>query len=169
MDLPHDLIIALSAYPALFYFEKSIKRMRISRRINEFTSIIEIVMRKPEAKRRGYSSRNRLQFVPGGSAFFSVLRRLIDQAQESIHIQVYIFLDDKTGNEIGDALIDAARRNINVYLLVDGYGSRKLSKSFIAKIKDAGISFSFFFTNYFRAVSFTSADDFIIRYLWSTA
>jgi cardiolipin synthase len=94
--------------------------------------------------KRGYFRKNSVKLIRGGSRFFSELKELIDNATHSIHLQVYIFLDDTTGKYIGDALINARRRGVDIYLLVDGYGSRKLSESYIEELKREGIHFRFF-------------------------
>lgn len=69
---------------------------------------------------------------------------LINNAQESIHLQTYIYDDDETGLMVADALKAAVKRNVSVYLLADGYASQQLSKSFISEIRHAGIHFRFF-------------------------
>ena len=58
----------------------------------------------------GYSARNRVQLVKGGRDYFLLLKKLINKATHSIHLQFYIFLDDETGKEIIEALKSAARR-----------------------------------------------------------
>lgn len=93
---------------------------------------------------RRYFRKNSVELIRGGSSFFLELKGLIDNANHSIHFQVYIFLDDSTGKYIGDALISASRRGVKIYLLVDGYGSRKLSESYIEELKREGIHFRFF-------------------------
>lgn len=45
---------------------------------------------------------------------------------------------------MGDALIQAARRNVDVYLLVDGYASQNLSTTFIDSLVSSGVHFRFF-------------------------
>lgn len=95
-------------------------------------------------KQTGYSLRNRVRLVQGGRDYFETLLELIRSAKESIHLQTYIFAEDETGSRVIDALQDAAARRVQIYLLVDGYGSRELSRSFMHKMKDAGIHFRFF-------------------------
>ncbi len=93
-----------------------------------------------------YSTRNKVKLVRGGKPYFDCLLRMIETAQESIHLQVYIFDDDETGKQVADALKAAVKRNVKVYLLADGYASKGMSKSFINTIKEAGIQFRFFNT-----------------------
>lgn len=89
-------------------------------------------------------SRNRVKLLRGGKPYFDCLLQLIENATESIHLQVYIYDDDETGKLVANALKAAVRRNVQVYLLVDGYESRRMSRSFISDLKQAGIHFRLF-------------------------
>jgi cardiolipin synthase A/B len=100
--------------------------------------------KKGKRSRDEYLQNNRVKLVHGGKEFFQLLKKLIEQAKHSIHFQIYIFDEDKAGNYIANALIKAAKRNVAVYLLVDGYASQKLSKEFRTKLGEAGIQFRFF-------------------------
>lgn len=95
-------------------------------------------------QKQGFTSSNRARLVHGGKEFFSYLKKLIDSARHTIHFQTYIFSDDKTGTFIANALIEAAKRKVQVFLLVDGFASQSLSKEFIQNLKDEGIRFRFF-------------------------
>ena len=91
-----------------------------------------------------YTTHNRVQLIRGGSAYFKQMEEMIDASVYSVHLQVYIFDEDETGNRIADALIRAAKRNVHVYLLVDGYASQGLSDGFALRLKEAGVHFSYF-------------------------
>ncbi|MBK8845886.1 MAG: hypothetical protein IPO27_04635 [Bacteroidetes bacterium] len=71
-----------------------------------------------------------LKLVHSGEDYFLCLRNIITKAKHEIHIQVYIFENDSIGLDIADELINAANRQVKVYILVDGYGSAKLPDSF---------------------------------------
>ena len=71
-----------------------------------------------------YTSRNRISLVYSGEDYFSLLLKLIDKAKQTIHLQVYIYDNDETGKQVGDALKAAAKRGVAVYLHVDGYASQ---------------------------------------------
>ena len=88
-----------------------------------------------------YSLHNIVKLVRGGQDYFDLLETLIVEAKYSIHVQVYIFDEDETGKRIARALIEAAVRGVKVYILVDGYASKNLSKDFIDNLLRAGISF----------------------------
>jgi cardiolipin synthase A/B len=91
-----------------------------------------------------FTHHNTVSLIRCGEPYFSTLTRLINEAQHSIHLQVYIFEEDETGSSIAEALIAAANRGVTVYLLVDGYASKDLTTSFIDKLRSAGIHFRFF-------------------------
>lgn len=95
-------------------------------------------------KTAGSTARERLQLIKGGKEYFELLIELIGKAEHSIYFQTYIFADDETGTEVAAALEAAAKRNVFVSLLVDGFASRDLSKSFITNLKDVGIEFKMF-------------------------
>lgn len=82
--------------------------------------------------------------IRGGRGYFDLLKKLINGAEHLIHFQFYIFEPDKTGREIADVLIAAAKRDVKVYVLLDAYGSQKLSKSIIEEFRAAGIHFRWF-------------------------
>jgi len=92
----------------------------------------------------GYTQHNRVRLVHGGKDYFTTLVQMIDQAQSLIHLQTYIYEGDETGRMVSDALIRAARRNVQVYILLDGYASQDLPRQFIHEWKAAGIRFRWF-------------------------
>lgn len=91
-----------------------------------------------------FTTPNKVQLIRAGSQYFELLLHLISEAQESIHLQVYIFDTDETGKLVGAALMKAAVRKVRVYVLVDGYASRGLEESFIKELEESGIHFRFF-------------------------
>lgn len=91
-----------------------------------------------------YTQHNTAKLIRGGKEYFSILKDLIDNAQHTIHLQVYIFDEDETGTLIAEALMAAARRGVSVFLMPDGYASQHLSASFIHQLEQAGIHFRFF-------------------------
>ncbi len=91
-----------------------------------------------------YSSHNQVQLVRGGHDYFQVLFRMVEEAKFSIHLQIYIFENDETGIAVADALMKAAKRGVQVYLLLDGYASQHLPDEFIATLKANGVQFRWF-------------------------
>jgi cardiolipin synthase len=93
----------------------------------------------------GYSTKNIGRLIRGGGPYFDQLQHLIDHARESIHLQVYIYADDETGQTVTEALIRAAERGVHVFLLLDRYASsRSLSQATIARLQAAAVNFRWF-------------------------
>lgn len=100
--------------------------------------------RKKKRSSAHYNSHNRVNLVRGGKGYFDCLLDMINGATESIHLQTYIYDNDETGHKVADALKEAVKRKVEVYLLVDGYASKSISKAFVKEFHDAGIHFRFF-------------------------
>jgi cardiolipin synthase len=100
--------------------------------------------RKKKRSAAQYSSSNRVNLVRGGKGYFDCLLDMINGATESIHLQTYIYDNDETGHKVAAALKEAVKRKVEVYLLVDGYASKSISKAFVKEFHDAGIHFRFF-------------------------
>jgi len=97
------------------------------------------------ALKSGYTTHNSIELIRGGAPYFNVLERLINEAAESIHFQMYIFEADETGKRVADALIKAAKRGVKIYMLLDGYASRTFGlSSLLDDLKKAGILFRWF-------------------------
>lgn len=101
----------------------------------------------PAQRKKGvtaYTDNNYVKLIRAGKEYFDTLIQLIHNAKESIHLQSYIYDDDETGLLVADALKKATERKVEVYVIVDGYASQVLSRSFIKEIRQAGIHFRFF-------------------------
>ena len=95
-------------------------------------------------KASGYSVQNKIKLVRGGKPYFDQIIEMINRAKEIIQFQVYIFDYDETGKAVAEALMAAAKRKVQVYLMADGYASQKLPRSFIHEAEQSGIHFRFF-------------------------
>ncbi|MEY4931523.1 MAG: hypothetical protein RI909_2247 [Bacteroidota bacterium] len=87
---------------------------------------------------------NPMRLVRSGFEYFDLLAHLIRTAEKIIHLQVYIYEDDETGKLIANELIDAAKRGVKVFVVVDGYASQDLSNEFIHRLESSGVQFRFF-------------------------
>jgi len=85
-----------------------------------------------------------VRLIYSGNDYFDTLEPLLQSAKQTIHLQTYIFEDDETGNRVATALKEAAKRGVEVFMILDGYGSRSLSEKFVAELRLAGIHFRFF-------------------------
>src|SRR4030095_5548328 len=88
-----------------------------------------------------YSLHNSVKLLRGGQEYFGKLEEMIESSKSSIFLQTYIFDEDETGKRVGQTLINAAKRGVHVYVLVDGYASKNLSKEFVNLLIKSGIRF----------------------------
>lgn len=84
------------------------------------------------------------EILRGGPSYFRRYIRLIEEAKSEIHLQIYTFENDSTGILVQRALIRAANRGVQVYLVLDGFGSGHLPNRFLRRFYDAGIQVRFF-------------------------
>ena len=95
-------------------------------------------------KIENYYPADEVQLVYSGNDYFDKLIQLIRSARSIIHFQTYIFDNDTTGRLIADELKLSAGRGVNVYMLLDAFGSKELSKKFITDLQRAGVQIRFF-------------------------
>lgn len=81
-----------------------------------------------------------------GDQFFPALAERIDQARHHVHIEFYIWRDDARGREMLEHLASAARRGVEVRLLLDRVGCFRLWRSHFAPLVAAGGKFTWFRT-----------------------
>jgi cardiolipin synthase len=82
---------------------------------------------------------NQITPLPNGAVYFPAIETAIDQASQEIYLEAYIYQNDAAGQRIADALKRAARRGVNVYVLIDGYGSKDLPRSVLDRLRADGV------------------------------
>ncbi|WP_426095484.1 phospholipase D-like domain-containing protein [Flavobacterium sp. DSR2-3-3] len=87
---------------------------------------------------------NNLELVYSGEDYFSRLEVIILEAQSQIHLQMYLFENDATGKRIVNALKEAALRNVEIYILLDGLGSLSFPAELLEDLKYSGVNIRFF-------------------------
>jgi cardiolipin synthase len=92
---------------------------------------------------------NRLELIETGQERFGLLLSLIAQAQSSVRMLMYMFNPDRDGDVVRDALTAAARRGVEVKLLIDGFGSAA-TPEFFTELSDAGGQYCVFNPSYGR-------------------
>lgn len=80
---------------------------------------------------------NRLELIESGEERFRLLLRLIAEARTSVRMLMYMFNPDRDGDAVRNALTEAARRGVDVKLLIDGFGSAATPK-FFTELAQAG-------------------------------
>jgi cardiolipin synthase len=91
-----------------------------------------------------------VRLIFGGTEFYTELGRRISEAREHIHIEFYIFSDDSRGQELLELLVAAAKRGVEVRLLLDGVGCLGTPARFFKPLREAGGQFAWFRTSSIR-------------------
>jgi len=83
---------------------------------------------------------NRGHLLPEGDPVIDALVRDIDGAEDHVHLSFYIWLPDRNGTRVAEALMRAARRGVVCRALVDDMGSRALTRSALwRQMQGAGV------------------------------
>ncbi len=104
---------------------------------------------EPRAPIRADIAGNKLELIESGEQRLELLLKLIGDAATSIRILMYMFNADHSGTRIRTALVEAARRGVEVKILIDGFGSG-VSAEFFAPIDEAGGAHCVFNSSYGR-------------------
>ncbi len=89
------------------------------------------------------SSARDVRLLIDGAATYAALLEDIRNAREHIHLEYYIYLPDRTGTAIRDALVERARAGVKVRVLLDAVGS-KANPRFFEELIRAGGEFCWF-------------------------
>lgn len=100
-----------------------------------------------------FTDDNDIEFYTESKDFFGSLLRAIKEAQESIHIQFYIFKDDNIGKEILEVLKKKAESGVEVRFLYDSVGSRGLKRETLKSLKNSGVKVGEFFPSWFKVIN----------------
>jgi cardiolipin synthase len=85
-----------------------------------------------------------IQLLQSGESFFNELLFRIENAQNNIYFQVYIFENDHTGFLIYSALLNAAKRGVKISLYLDAFGSNDFPAHWEKELHNQGVSLEFF-------------------------
>lgn len=83
---------------------------------------------------------HRVHLLQGGLELFPALVTAIDASVREVRLETYIFHFDDAGQQIAAALERAAGRGINVYLVVDGFGTPELPSAWVQRFAMAGVN-----------------------------
>jgi cardiolipin synthase A/B len=85
-----------------------------------------------------FTSGNRVDLLIDGEVTFQAMLAAIQSATAYILLQSYTICDDEIGNQIRKALIEKEQQGVQVYLLYDGIGTRKLSRKYLRSLRRNG-------------------------------
>ena len=82
---------------------------------------------------------NAIRIFRNGYEFFPALLHEIAEAQDHIHINMYIFEDDALGMMLSDALIAKSREGAEVRVIYDDVGCWSVRHSFFERMREEGV------------------------------
>ena len=85
-----------------------------------------------------------VRILDGGAETFPRMLAAIDAARETVHLEVYAFALDATGERFVEALSAAARRGVRVQVVVDGVGSALDGRRLETQLGSAGAQLRIF-------------------------
>ncbi|MEG0022823.1 MAG: cardiolipin synthase [Cetobacterium sp.] len=92
---------------------------------------------------------NEIKIFNTGEDFFKDMTTNLLAAENEIKMEYFIFNDDELGSHFYNILTRKAAEGIKISLIVDGAGTRDLSKRRIKDLKTAGVDIGIFFPSYF--------------------
>jgi cardiolipin synthase len=95
-----------------------------------------------------YIGGNRVELLIDGGAYFPMLLQSIASAKRSVFLETYIYVADKTGWRVAEALVERAKAGVEVALVYDGYGSLMIDSKLVRYLREGGVK-----TLVFRPVS----------------
>jgi cardiolipin synthase len=93
----------------------------------------------PASGQDAFLEGNSLRLLHSGGEYFPALIAAIDSAAHEVHLETYIFADDRTGRLVAGAMAAAARRGVAVRVLVDGFGARDFATGLGVSLTAAGV------------------------------
>lgn len=120
----------IQQYSALSYRSYSTKMPH-----KEYSRLVAYLENAADA----YTMQNTAAQVIGDTRdFMTSLLSAIENAQNHIHVQFYIFEDDELGGRVRDALVQKARDGVQVRVIYDSVGCWSVSPAFFDKIRRSG-------------------------------
>lgn len=92
-----------------------------------------------------FTINNEIEIFTSGKDKFERFKEDLRNAKHSILLQYYIFLDDKTGKEVADILIDRAKAGLKIKVMYDHVGSFSANNRFFRRMQEAGVATHPFF------------------------
>lgn len=81
---------------------------------------------------------NAARLLIDGPAVFPAMLERIASAERCVHLENYIFRDDRVGRRFADALAERARAGVEVRVLFDWIGSIRTARAFWTRLRDEG-------------------------------
>ncbi len=91
-----------------------------------------------------FSGRNEVRLLRGGKELFPAMIDAIGRARHEVYLASYIYHPDGSAMAITEALVGAAKRGVQVKVVIDGFGSRGTLHLLLPPLDRAGVSVQVF-------------------------
>ena len=85
------------------------------------------------------STDNEVELLKDGENTFNRIFEALQEAQESIHVQYYIFEEGELADRLLDLFVKKEAAGVEVRLIYDSIGSLSLSRGYLKRLREAGI------------------------------
>lgn len=82
---------------------------------------------------------NKIEIFTSGAEKFETLKRDLLAAKRYIHLQYYIYENDRIGREIREILIQKASEGVTVRVMYDHFGSFTINAAFFQRMRRSGV------------------------------
>lgn len=85
---------------------------------------------------------NQVEVLVNGEEKFAKVFKVLQKAKHHIHLEYYIYDNDRIGNELADILIQKASEGVVVRFLYDDLGSGNIGRKLLKRLKGGGVELS---------------------------
>lgn len=124
------------------YVSKSINELNTDLMDNNQLNLVKLLHKNSDALT--YPD-NRIEILSDGKSTFEAMFNAIEKATNHIHIEFFIFGNDKISNRLRVMLIRKAKEGVRVRMIYDFWGSFFLSRLYLQSLRDAGVYIRPFF------------------------
>ncbi len=114
----------------------AIELLETNRIYKDYLNLVKLLFKNSEATGYAY---NKIEVLAEGDTTFESMFDAIKNAKEHIHIEFFIFDDDRISNQLRELLISKAKEGVRVRMIYDFLGSWLLSKRYLYTLQKAGV------------------------------
>lgn len=130
--------------------EQKVKNKRIFNDDGKLSRYHDLVMYNLAAAKSVYTDDNDVEIYTDGKEYFAHLYEAVSTAKEFIHIQSYIIKNDELWQALEKLLYKKVKEGVQVRILYDSMGCRKMGKQDWERIQRKGIQVGEFFPAFFK-------------------
>ncbi|NAY92424.1 cardiolipin synthase [Muricauda sp. JGD-17] len=104
--------------------------------LQEYQKIIQLIQ---ETSQCPVTQQNQVTLLQDGKATFEEIFDALEDAQDHIHLQYYIFEEGVLSERLMDIFERKVAESVTIRLLYDGIGSYSLSKKYLKRLKKIGV------------------------------